>query len=61
MRKVTLVVNYNLPLMFHDFKNNKSREVDLETYLHRVGRTGRFGDVGIAINFVDEHKDLDLI
>jgi translation initiation factor 4A len=24
----------------------------LETYLHRIGRSGRFGRKGIAINFV---------
>ena len=29
-----------------------------ETYLHRVGRSGRFGHLGIAINFVtDKDKD----
>jgi ATP-dependent RNA helicase DDX19/DBP5 len=26
---------------------------DYETYLHRIGRTGRFGKSGVAINFVD--------
>jgi len=25
---------------------------DPETYLHRIGRTGRFGRVGVAITFV---------
>lgn len=58
MRKVTLVVNYNLPLLIKE--NDRSREVDLPTYLHRVGRTGRFGDKGIAINLV-EPRDLELI
>lgn len=56
MRKVTLVVNYSLPLKFFNNANGNSvnkREVDFETYLHRVGRTGRFGDRGIAINLVD--------
>ncbi len=61
MRKVTLVVNYNLPLKFFEDPSIKKREVDLETYLHRVGRTGRFGDKGVAINFVEEPKDLTLI
>lgn len=59
MRKVTLVVNYNLPLKI--FENERKREIDLETYLHRVGRTGWFGDRGIAINFVEQGKDMDLI
>lgn len=35
--------------------------MDFETYLHRVGRTGRFGDKGIAVNFVDATKDLKLV
>lgn len=26
--------------------------VDRDTYLHRVGRAGRFGTKGLAINFV---------
>ena len=29
--------------------------------MHRVGRTGRFGDRGIAINLVDLQKDQELI
>ena len=28
-------------------------EPDMETYLHRIGRTGRFGRKGIAINMVE--------
>jgi ATP-dependent RNA helicase DDX6/DHH1 len=30
-----------------------------ETYLHRIGRSGRFGHLGLAINFVtdtDKHN-----
>lgn len=29
-----------------------------ETYLHRVGRSGRFGHLGLAINFITD-KDRD--
>lgn len=61
MRKVTLVINYNLPLKINNDDKSKAREIDLETYLHRVGWTGRFGDRGIAINLVDQKRDLDLI
>lgn len=61
MRKVTLVINYNLPLKINKDDKDKTREIDLETYLHRVGRTGRFGDKGIAINLVEQRRDLDLI
>ncbi|CAG5126162.1 unnamed protein product, partial [Candidula unifasciata] len=46
VEQVTVVVNFDLPLTM-DYKP------DCETYLHRIGRTGRFGKNGIAINFVD--------
>lgn len=29
---------------------------DPETYLHRIGRTGRFGRVGVAITFVHDKR-----
>jgi ATP-dependent RNA helicase DDX19/DBP5 len=29
---------------------------DPETYLHRIGRTGRFGRVGVALTFVHDKK-----
>ena len=29
---------------------------DPETYLHRIGRTGRFGRVGVSISLVDGHR-----
>ncbi|KAI6646198.1 hypothetical protein LOD99_9405 [Oopsacas minuta] len=44
---VNVVINF-------DFPSNA------ETYLHRIGRTGRFGHMGIAINFVTE-KDIPLL
>ena len=34
---------------------------DFETYLHRIGRTGRFGRTGLAINFVDGRRSLDTL
>jgi len=42
---VNVVVNFDFP------KNS-------ETYLHRIGRSGRFGHLGLAINFItDDDKD----
>merc|ERR1711953_657291 len=38
MQQVSLVINFDLP------KN-------VESYLHRIGRSGRFGRKGFAINF----------
>ncbi|KAJ8684387.1 hypothetical protein QAD02_020179 [Eretmocerus hayati] len=46
VEQVTLVVNFDLPMDQH-------QRADCETYLHRIGRTGRFGKSGIAINLVD--------
>lgn len=39
VQQVSLVINYDLP---------SSREL----YIHRIGRSGRFGRKGVAINFV---------
>jgi len=39
IQQVSLVINYDLP---------NSREL----YIHRIGRSGRFGRKGVAINFV---------
>ena len=32
-----------------------------ETYLHRIGRTGRFGKHGLAINLVDGPKSMSVM
>ncbi|PSK39571.1 ATP-dependent RNA helicase FAL1 [Candidozyma pseudohaemuli] len=50
VQQVSLVINYDLPL-------------DKENYVHRIGRSGRFGRKGKAINLLtkedrDEFKDL---
>merc|ERR1711907_237507 len=51
VQQVSLVINYDLPS-------------NLENYLHRIGRSGRFGRKGVAINFVTNNdvrtmKDLE--
>jgi len=46
---VTLVINFDVPLTRHG-------KPDPETYIHRIGRSGRFGRKGVAINFV--HDDV---
>lgn len=33
-----------------------SGKPDSETYLHRIGRTGRFGRKGIAVNFIHDRQ-----
>ncbi|KAF8969172.1 P-loop containing nucleoside triphosphate hydrolase protein [Flammula alnicola] len=53
--QVNMVVNYDLPLMNERIKGADERP-DIETYIHRIGRTGRFGRRGISINFVHDKK-----
>lgn len=51
-RKIGLVINLDLPVIYNQDRN-APKVIDKETYFHRVGRTGRFGDYGIALNVVD--------
>lgn len=48
---VTHVINYDLPFV-HQENHNAAKEPDYATYLHRIGRTARFGKKGCAINLV---------
>lgn len=49
VEEVNLVINFDLPV-------TQEGMPDYETYLHRIGRTGRFGKTGVAINFVDHYS-----
>ncbi|EDS39992.1 DEAD-box helicase Dbp80 [Culex quinquefasciatus] len=51
VEQVTIVVNFDLP-------TDQQGRADCETYLHRIGRTGRFGKNGIAINLVDSDRSM---
>ncbi len=53
---VTHVVNFDLPVT-----NNDRSKADFATYLHRIGRTARFGKKGIAINFVAGNADKQIM
>lgn len=53
IEQVTFVVNFDLPV-------DASGEADCETYLHRIGRTGRFGKSGVAINLIDNEKSMEI-
>lgn len=49
---VSMVVNYDMP-------TDRSGKADPSTYLHRIGRTGRFGRVGVAVSFIHDKKSFD--
>lgn len=51
---VSMVVNYDLPV-------DKDGKPDPSTYLHRIGRTGRFGRVGVSISFVHDKKSYEVL
>lgn len=44
---VNVVINFDFPQ-------------HAETYLHRIGRSGRFGHLGLAINFITENDKTNL-
>ena len=47
VQQLSLVINYDLP-------------IQKETYIHRIGRSGRYGRKGVAINFITDRDIGDL-
>lgn len=68
VQSVTMVINYVSPWrhltlrqshidLFQDVPTMADgRQADPETYLHRIGRTGRFGRVGVALTFIHDKQ-----
>merc|ERR1712188_115490 len=48
IERVNIVINYDMP-------------DDSDTYLHRVGRAGRFGTKGLALTFVSTDEDEEVL
>lgn len=48
IEKINVVFNYDMPQ-------------DSDSYLHRVGRAGRFGTKGLSISFISGQKDLQVL
>lgn len=51
---VSMVINYDMP-------TTQSGEADPQTYLHRIGRTGRFGRVGVSISFIGDERSREVL
>jgi len=47
IQTVNVVINFDFPY-------------NAETYLHRIGRSGRYGHLGLAINFVTDEDKMNL-
>lgn len=52
IEQVNVVINFDIPVDADGYP-------DTETYLHRIGRTGRFGRSGVSINFVHDKSSLN--
>ncbi|KAI9817955.1 MAG: Suppressor of the cold-sensitive snRNP biogenesis mutant brr1-1 [Phylliscum demangeonii] len=48
IERINLAINYDLP-------------PDADSYLHRVGRAGRFGTKGLSISFVSSEQDQEVL
>lgn len=48
IERINLAINYDLP-------------ADADSYLHRVGRAGRFGTKGLSVSFVSNESDENVI
>lgn len=48
IERVNIVFNYDMP-------------EDTDTYLHRVARAGRFGTKGLAVTFVSDENDAEIL
>ena len=48
IERINLAINYDLP-------------DNADSYLHRVGRAGRFGTKGLSISFVSSEADQDVL
>ena len=51
---VKVVINFEVPMLY------RQNQADAQTYLHRCGRTGRYGASGTVINLVDANEDTHL-
>lgn len=55
IERVNIVINYDMP------ETDERHGNGADTYLHRVGRAGRFGTKGLAITFVASQEDTNVL
>lgn len=52
IRKVGLVINFDLSINF------QHKTFDVDSYLHNIGRTGRYADFGVSLTLLTERQNL---
>jgi ATP-dependent RNA helicase UAP56/SUB2 len=55
IERVNIVINYDMPTTTIEVDKQGAKNSD--SYLHRVGRAGRFGTKGLALAFVSSEED----
>ena len=55
--EVDIVINFDVPII----KKHGWQDPDYANYMHRVGRTGRFGTDGIAVSFMCNEVEQDMM
>ena len=55
-RMVKLVINFDMPIRK---LRDGSFDVDYDTYLHRIGRTGRYDSKGVSVNLIYGKRDME--
>ncbi|KAF5115121.1 hypothetical protein DV454_002477 [Geotrichum candidum] len=51
---VTVVINFDMPTL-------RNGRADPSTYLHRIGRTGRFGRTGVSISLIHDKQSFQVL
>eukprot|EP00792_Barthelona_sp_PAP020_P005350 TRINITY_DN2609_c1_g2_i1.p1 TRINITY_DN2609_c1_g2~~TRINITY_DN2609_c1_g2_i1.p1 ORF type:complete len:489 (+),score=134.30 TRINITY_DN2609_c1_g2_i1:600-2066(+) len=54
---VTLVINFDIPFIYDNVKNEETNLPNREVFQHRIHRTGRIGHKGLAITLVKDKRD----
>ena len=59
VERINVAVNYDMPDSPQTPGSGEKESINqaADTYLHRVGRAGRFGTKGVAVSFVSSDRD----
>ncbi len=61
VQSVMIVINFDIPNVTNNKSNAVGGELACSDYLHRIGRSGRHGKKGVAINFIATEEDIKRI